>query len=225
MEQESRNSGLREAMQDRSMLSEHDPSELKAYDLISQTLAGLLEPGERVLAYADRDLKGEQADALAYDIRVAAEQPDVMGYQHGEPNAETDAFAYDEDAGRAEPDVMGYRHGEPTGQTDAFAYKRAPASPENDAFMSPVKVPAADVDFLVLTDKRLIRGFLENEKIMVVETTSYDEPQVQVVAESYLAVRLPPALCGLGEGDWWCWPAPQGTEPQHVIKEWAKGSE
>ena len=99
----------------------------------------------------------------------------------------------------------------------------AAETPENDAFMSAIEVRAADVDFLVLTNTRLIRGFLEGDEVMITQTP-YEEPQVRVVAESYLAVRLSPAVCGLGEGDWWCWRLPDGVDPRSAAKQWRKGS-
>jgi hypothetical protein len=225
MEQTSGTPGLRESMQEQSKLSGHNPAELKAYDLIYGALADVIEPGERVLAYADRDLNGNQSDALAYDTAAPAEQPDVMGgYRSGDPAAQTDAFAYDQEAGRAEPDVMGgYRPGGPGGETDAFAYERTPRTPQTDAFMSPGEARAADVDFLVLTDTRLIRGFLERDEVMITEAL-YEEPQVRVLAENYVAVRLPPAVCGLAEGDWWCWRVPEGLEPRTAAQRWLRGS-
>jgi hypothetical protein len=222
--EQSRSTGLNEAMQENSMLSEHDPSELKAYDLISRTLADLLEPGEGVVAYADRDLHGNEVDVMAYQSEPPVRQPeipDVMGYTPGGPRDETDAFAYDEDAGRAEPDVMGYEPGGPRNETDAFAYDRPPETADNDAFMSAREPAPADVDFLVLTDTRLIRGFLEGGKIMVADTLM-EEPQVQVIAERYVAVRMPPGLCGIREGDWWCWPVPAGADAHVAAKRWTK---
>jgi hypothetical protein len=222
MEQQVRNEGLREAMDENSMLSEQDPAELKAYDLITGTLAEVLEPGERVLAYADRDLTGNQIDVMAYDTKEAREVPDVMGYKPGGTRGETDAFAYDEEAGRAEPDVMGYQPGGSRGETDAFAYDRPAETPENDAFMSYAEVRPVDVDFLVLTEGRLIRGFLERGKVMITEAP-YQDPQVRVIAETYVAVRLPEAVCGLAEGDWWCWRVPAGVEPRGAAKRWTRG--
>jgi PAS domain-containing protein len=118
--------------------------------------------------------------------------------------------------------VVGTRfNGNP--ETDAFAYDRPPETPENDAFMESHSPRAADVDFLVLTDGRLIRGFLEKEKMLVTETR-YEEPQVQVIADTYVAVRLPPALCGISESDWWCWRAPEGVDVRVVARKWARGS-
>ncbi len=221
MEQMSRNPGLRDAMQESSMLSEHDPSELKAYDLISQEIADILEPGETALAYADRDLKGNEFDALAYQKEPDDHQTDVMRYTPGGPLDETDVMAYDEEAGRREPDVMGYKAGGPRSETDAFAYDRPPETPENDAFMSATPVSPADVDFLVLTDTRLIRGFLEHGKMMITETP-YEEPQVQVVSETYVAVRLPAEMCGLNEGDWWSWRVPDGVDAREAAKRWTR---
>ena len=224
MDQASGIPGLRESMQEQSMLSEHNPSELRAYDLIYDALADVIEPGELVLAYADRDLSGGQVDAFAYDTDAAAEQPDVMGGYRPGGGAQADAFAYDEEAGRAEPDVMGGRDpGGPGGETDAFAYERTPRTPDTDAFMSPGEARAADVDFLVLTGTRLIRGFLEDDKVMIVEA-QYGEPQVRVLAESYVAVKLPPAVCGLAEGDWWCWRVPEGLDPRTAAQRWLRGS-
>jgi hypothetical protein len=89
--------------------------------------------------------------------------------------------------------------------------------------MSGTEVRVADVDFLVLTDSRLIRGFLEDGEVMIAQTP-YEEPQVRVVGESYLAVRLSPAVCGLGEGDWWCWRLPDGVDPRSAAKKWGKRS-
>jgi len=83
MEQGIRNPGLREAMDENSKLSERDPAELKAYDLIVDALATVLEPGERVVAYADRDVDANQIDALAYDAKAADEMSDVLGYEAG----------------------------------------------------------------------------------------------------------------------------------------------
>jgi hypothetical protein len=221
MEQSSRNPGLREEMQAHSMLSEHDPAELGAYELISEALGDILRPGEQVLAYADRDLSGNQVDVMAYDHPEASAPPDVMGYEPGGPLNETDAFAYDEESGRAQPDVMGYQAGGPLNETDAFAYDRPPETPDNDAFMSPRRTKAADVDFLVLTDSRLIRGFLEDQKVMLTESP-YDEPKVQVITETYVAVRLPPAVCGISESDWWCWRAPDGVDARAVARKWTR---
>ena len=221
MEQGIRNPGLREAMDENSKLSERDPAELKAYDLIVDALATVLEPGERVVAYADRDVDANQIDALAYDAKAADEMSDVLGYEAGGPANQTDALAYDLEAGRNEPDVMGYTAGGPNNETDAFAYDGAPESPENDAFMAPHKAEPADVDFLVLTEGRLIRGFVEGGDVLITEDP-YEQPQVRVLADAYVAVQLPKGVCGLAEGDWWCWKVPEGMEPHDAAKRWSR---
>jgi hypothetical protein len=219
MEQGVRNPGLREAMQEHSKLSEHDPAELKAWDLIVDALGQVLEPGERVVAYADRDTDSNQIDAMAYESKGAAKVPDVMGYTPGGPKNETDAFDYDTDKGRSEPDVMGYEPGGPKNETDAFAYDHLPESPDNDAFMARGDVKPAEVDFLVLTDGRLVRGNVEGGDVYITDSP-YEQPQVRVLADAYVAVLLPERICGVADGDWWCWQVPDGRSPADAATRW-----
>ena len=222
MEQGIRNPGLNEVMQEYSKLSERDAAEVRAYDIIAAALAEVLVPGEFVMAYADRDLNANQLDALAYQAQGAGGVPDVMGYQAGGPLNETDAFAYDQEAGRAEPDVMGYQAGGPRNETDAFAYDGAPQNPDNDAFISGRAAKPADVDFLVLTEGRLIRGLLDGGDLAIAEAV-YERPEVKVVAKTYVGVRMPEAVCGLADGEWWCWPVADGGETESTVKRWERG--
>jgi hypothetical protein len=222
MEQGIRNPGLNELMQEYSILSGRDAAEVRAYDIIAAALAEVLAPGEGVVAYADRDLNANQFDALAYQAQGAEGVPDVMGYKAGGPLNETDAFAYDQEAGRAEPDVMGYQAGGPKNETDAFAYDGAPQNPDNDAFISGREAKPADVDFLVLTEGRLIRGLLDGGDLAIAEAV-YDQPEVKVLAKTYVAVRMPEAVCGLADGEWWCWPVADGGETESTVKRWERG--
>jgi hypothetical protein len=222
MEQGVRNPGLREAMQGGSMLSRRDPAELRAYEVIGKALGEVLAPGEPMLAYADRDLHGNEVDALDYDTRAAADIPDVMGYEPGGSLNETDAFAYDQEAARAEPDVMGYEPGGSRGETDAFAYDGAPHSPDNDVFMAAREAKPADVDFLALTDGRLIRGLLDEGRVAISEAP-YSHPEVRVIETTYLAVRLPETICRPQDDGWWCWQVRDDEEPQSAAKRWDRG--
>jgi hypothetical protein len=216
------NRPLYELMSTNSMLSRDDPAQAKAFSHIFRELVHLLEPGEEVLAYADRELsRALRTDPLAGESGVSAMVPDVLGYGPGGPSDETDALSGDTGASRVVPDVMGYSPGGPAGQTDALAYSPAPRSPETDAFMSSVAPAAMDVDFLVLTGHRLIRGFLEDGKTMFTEARM-EAPEVRLVGSRYIAVKLPPALRGLGEGEWWSWRVPGEMEPRAAAKPWSR---
>jgi hypothetical protein len=209
-------------MSTNSMLSRDDPAQAEAFSLIFRKLVHLLESDEDVLAYADRELVGPgQTDILGGETGASAMESDALGYDPGGPSEETDAFSGDTGASWTVPDVMGYQPGGPEGQTDALDYSPAPRTPQTDAFTSSVAPRATDVDFLVLTARRLVRGFLEDEKIMFTEAPM-EAAEVRLVGSRYIAVKLPPALRGLGEGEWWSWRVPDGTEPRTAAKAWSR---
>jgi hypothetical protein len=221
-------------MRERSMLPDLDVPGERASELIGRALEAFLQPGEEVLAYADRGLQVEDTDAFFYHPGGPPREIDALAYPEKPSNPEIDAFAYDTAEGRRQPDVLGYERGRPQHDTDAYAYRRPVPNPETNAFISEAAGPrAADVDFLILTDRRLIRGLLENESPELLDVacdcgqlhvalSSVDEtagPGGEPTRSSYLSITLPPVLRREGE-DQWCWSPPEGQDPAEVAKDW-----
>ncbi len=233
------NAELREMMRDYSTISGFDRSGARAIEIIQGTLGTLLEPGERVIGYADRRLASvNQTDAYAYAHDEPNGETDAVAYPRKDGSPQVDALAYDTERGREQMDVLGYRGREVQGQTDAFAYVHWPQGSDVDILVSDAAGPrAADVDLLVLTDKRLLRGILENEKLMVAEVPSQVGEVGVAVAEIgsaedgspdgtvYVAITIPPRLCRPAENDVWQWQVPEGKDPRVVAEQWAAGHE
>jgi hypothetical protein len=233
---------LRATIEENSTLSRFNRPGTKAADLISRGLAEVLEPGEQVLSYADRDLGRprlrREKDAFAYKHRRNRET-DALAYPHEVGRPEADAFAYDTAGAREQPDVLGYEKGGPPRETDAFAYSKPEANPETDAFISDAAGPrAADADLLVLTDRRLIRGLLRNEKLDFREVPC-DEGGVCAMPASgtatltdtgesieavWLEITLPDELLDEGEVEVWYWEVPEGEDADDAARKWGRPS-
>jgi len=173
-----------------------------------------------VVAYADRDVDANQIDALATTPRRRTKCPTCWAYEAGGPANQTDALAYDLEAGRNEPDVMGYTAGGPNNETDAFAYDGAPESPENDAFMAAAQAEPADVDFLVLTEAGH-PGLRRGGDVLITEDP-YEQPQVRVLADAYVAVAVAEGRLRSGGEVVVCWKVPEGMEPHDAAKRWSR---
>lgn len=211
----------------------------KARKIIEESLSSVLRPGEAVLTYADRELRrpsleGEK-DALAYKRGHHDKQTDAFAYREGR-GPETDAFAYDTEGARKQPDVMGYESGGPTGEVDALAYQGAAQSPDTDALVSDAAGPrAADVDLLVLTDRRLMRGTLRDEKLewrevpceeggvcaTPVPGASAHPVEGAMVEAVWLDITLPVQLCDEDEEALWCWEVPVGLDAVVAAERWS----
>jgi hypothetical protein len=223
---------LRELMRENSILSPEDEAAAAASDLIHEAFSSILEPGEQVLAYADRaiGLTG-QTDAFAYRPGGPKDQTDIFAHDRSADNRQTDAFAYDTEEGRAVTDVMGYARPSPAQvpytETDAFAYSRPEESVQTNIFLARDTRPRpADLDLLVLTDRRLMRGVLE-EGSLTLKAVGCQTGGVQVLtsreeqgAECYLGICLPVTVCGPGEGEWWYWHVPQDRDPHELAAKW-----
>lgn len=234
---------VRGIIQENSMLSRLHQRGEKARNIIEEGLSSLLQPGEAVLTYADRELRRpslkREKDALAYKRghkgRHNDKQTDAFAYRKGH-GPETDAFAYDTEGARRQPDVMGYEGGGPKGEVDALAYQGAGQSPDTDAFISDAAGPgAADVDLLVLTDRRLMRGTLREDKlewrevpceeggvcVTQVPGASARPAEGAMVEAVWLDITLPVQLCGEDEEALWCWEVPQGLDAAVAAERWS----
>jgi hypothetical protein len=223
-------SGLRELMYESSWLSREGESGDKPVEVVFHTLLAVLQQDEVVLAYADRSLSAAKNGALG--------SPPV-GYR---------------DVILSSPD---YPEGEAT-QTDALAYARAPRGPETDAFISPAtespiplagehggggqaesrasRTESTDVDLLMLTDRRLIRGLFAMSRTTVTQvpwqvdgTRIVIEPAGDFIQAGngeghpaiHLAVHLPALLRRAGEGEWWQWRLPEHQDPWVIFERWS----
>jgi hypothetical protein len=218
---------LRETMNESSMLSRFDRWGAKATEIVYKSLAHELEPGETVLAYADRELPQRQpTDGLSYERSRFETQTDAMEYAHEVGKPEADVMAYDIEAGRAQMDALGYEKGGSLNQTDAFAYAHAEQSPDTNAFISDVASPQAiDVDLLLLTDRRLIRGVLRDGRLEV-RKVPCAEGGVCInkdVESVWLEINLPPQLRDDDEDQTWCWEVPQGGNADSSAERWGGG--
>jgi hypothetical protein len=211
----------------------------KARRIIEEGLVSILQPGEAVLTYADRELRRPglkaQKDALAYKRGHGDRQTDAFAYHKGH-GAETDAFAYDTERAREQTDVMGYQAGGPKAEVDALAYHGAAQTPDTDAFVSDAAGPrAADVDLLVLTDRRLMRGTLRDEQlewrevpceeggvcVNQVPGASTHAVEGTAVEAVLLDITLPVQLCDEDEETLWCWEVPAGVDVVVAAERWS----
>ncbi len=152
-----------------SILSGHDGSRDRLQKEFFGFLTSFLEPGEIVLAHSScLPLRREQTDAIAYTAGGSKDQTDALNYAHSERGPQTDGFTYDIERGSLQQDIMGYHGGGKIEDTDAFAYPRVRPNPQTDAFMSPA-TSRPTVHLLVLTNRRLIRGRVDEGKLILTE--------------------------------------------------------
>jgi len=251
MAQSSEETRVRRIITENSMLSPNHPAAVEAMGIIERGLSAILQPEEEVLTYADRELprpdekkadaykrghRIRQTDAYAYKRRPATRQTDAYAYERRPATRQTDAYAYDTDAARKQPDVMGYAAGGPADQVDALAYERPPESPETRALMSEAdRPPAVDVDLLVLTDRRLMRGLLRGGKLQWREVpceeggvcvdqtpeTAIGQLTGDTVEIVWLDITLPDELCEEDEEAVWCWEVPCDIEAEAAAAKWS----
>jgi len=218
---------LRETMNESTMLSRFDRWGAKATEVIYNGLVQELEPGEMIHAYADRELpRSRSTDALKYDHMGLEEETDAMAYPHEVVQPGADVMAYETEAGHEQPDVMDYQKRGSVNQTDAFAYSHGQQSPDNDAFISGVAgSQPADVDLLLLTDRRLIRGVLRDGRLELRKVPcSEGGVCVNEDAESiWLEIILPPELLDEDEDETWCWEVPEGGDADSSAMKWGGG--
>lgn len=251
MAQSSEEAQVRRIIRENSMLSPRHRGAVEAIRIIERELGAVLQPEEIVLTYADRELPRpdekkadaykrahmiRQTDAYAYKRRPATRQTDAYAYERGPSTKQTDALAYDTDAAREQPDVMGYTPGGPRDQVDAVAYERPPESPETRALMFEAdRPPAVDVDLLVLTDRRLMRGLLKDGKLQWREVpcdeggvcvhqtpeTAVEQLTGEYIESVWLDISLPDVLCEEDEEAIWCWEVPEDVEAEAAAAKWS----
>jgi hypothetical protein len=201
---------------------------------IIDSLSRALSPDEDVIAYLDRPLaQGAQTDAFAYKHEGQTRQNDAFAYPRAEDAAQTDAFAYDTERGRQQLDIMGYERSGSRTESDAFAYAAAPQTPETDALVSDAAGAPRDVDFLLLTNRRLIRGILQKGHIELSEVTCGPGETVAMLTTGLgtggegtwadavcLTIQLPAPLCLPDEDAEWRWLAPEGRDLKAVTGLW-----
>jgi hypothetical protein len=229
---------LRDLIEETSVLSPVERGEDKALGLIARGLASALEPSETLLAYADRGLDHlslrREIDGLSFDQPSATDESDALVYESEGRGAETDAMAYDVDEEGAQQDVMRYRAGGRREDVDALAYDGAVQGPETDVFVSDASGERpADVDLLVLTDRRLLRGSLRHAKLTWREARQLPGELVLAAARTgiqgeggaaieavWLDISLPVALCEADENGMWCWLLPEGLDAGEAASRW-----
>lgn len=109
-----------ELMQQHSTLTDRGEACADTQNLLFQSLAALLQPGETPLAYHHEPGSGS-TDAYAYPHGEATKQTDAFLYDHGPDTRETNAFLY---PGQDNPasDVLGYAR--TTGPCDSAGARR-----------------------------------------------------------------------------------------------------
>ena len=229
-----------EFMQQHSTLTDRGEACADAQNLVFQSLAALLQPGETPLAYADHiDCRTPDTDALAYHHEPGSASTDAYAYPHGEATKQTDAFLYDHGPETRETNALLYA-GQDNPASDVLGYAQAPQSPDNDAMISEAEglTPVA-ADALLLTDRRLARVIMQGQGVIVVEVPAGSVAGTRLLVEPgrheqartvrsgaapvRLTVQLPPALVQNGETEWWSWEIRPGLDPSATCAAWRAG--
>lgn len=208
-------------------------------------MSSVLEPGEQPVAYADRGLPEPliaHYDAFAYETSERGREVDAMAYAAGPANAHTDAFAYARGPRTRDQDAMAHGGGEGDKRhEDAMAYEAASVGAHSDAFVAHPGGHREEtpVDAMLLTDRRLIRAIVEEDKITLLSApvalmgiakirveARYDQAAdaVRLSKEpAYLSIELPGLLRVQGEGPWWTWQLREDLDPWTEFTLWRGG--
>lgn len=211
-------------------------------------MSSVLEPGEQPVAYADRGLPESliaHYDAFSYEAPEGGPQTDAMAYEAGAAGAagaQTDAFAYAAGPRDHNMDAMASAQtGGDRRQHDAMAYDVSSAGGHGEIFQrhAASRQEETPVDAMLLTDRRLIRAIVEEEKITLHSAlielmgiakirveARYDEgsDSVKLGKEpAYLAIQLPEMLRLKGEGPWWTWQLREDLDPWEEFNLWRGG--
>lgn len=210
-------------------------------------MSSVLEPGEQPVAYADRGLPESliaHYDAFSYEAPEGGPQTqtDVMAYEAGAPGAQTDAFAYAAGSRDENVDVMASARAEGDRRHhDAMAYDVSPAGGHGEVFErhAPSRRQETPVDAMLLTDRRLIRAIVEEDKITLHSApieqmgiakirveARYDQDTDSVKLgkdPAYVAIQLPDMLRVKDEGRWWTWQLREDLDPWKEFNLWRGG--
>lgn len=222
---------LRELMHGNSVFWGMGDKGVVAAERLQVKVLARLDGDEQVLAYADRELRPvQETDAFAYDPVGPSGETDAFAYEPGSHVDQTDAFAYSTGRIGEQTDAFSYAPALDNRHTDAFAYGGADLGWQTNVWVRAERETLPHVDALILTDRRLIRAFIE--KTVVIRDAACEPgcPQAAIASRkdrigTHLAFELPTALLRPGEGTTWYWPVPADTDPRAILENWGVDSE